>query len=88
VSNYSANIDALARRFRVIVPDLPGYGRSTKDSINGIDQRDPFGSLADAVRGLLDALGLDGPTWSATPTAAPPPCASASTPRNASIVWC
>lgn len=55
VSNYSANIDALAKRFRVIVPDLPGYGRSSKN----IDQRDPFGSLADAIRGLLDALDLE-----------------------------
>ena len=55
VSNYSANIDALAQRFRVIVPDLPGYGRSSKD----LDQTDPFGSLADAIRGLLDELGVD-----------------------------
>ncbi|EOD66307.1 alpha/beta fold hydrolase [Amycolatopsis vancoresmycina] len=54
-ANYQANIEALARRFRVVVPDLPGYGRSTKD----IDRRDPFGSLADGVRGLLDALGLE-----------------------------
>lgn len=55
VANYHANIEALAKRFRVIVPDLPGYGRSRKS----INQTDPFGSLADAVRGLLDALGLD-----------------------------
>jgi 4,5:9,10-diseco-3-hydroxy-5,9,17-trioxoandrosta-1(10),2-diene-4-oate hydrolase len=55
VSNYSANIDAFAQRFRVVVPDLPGYGRSSKD----IDQTDPFGSLASAVRGLLDALGIE-----------------------------
>lgn len=54
LSNYSRNIEPLAERFRVIVPDMPGYGRSTK----GIDQRDPFGDLAAAVRGLLDELGL------------------------------
>jgi 2-hydroxy-6-oxonona-2,4-dienedioate hydrolase/4,5:9,10-diseco-3-hydroxy-5,9,17-trioxoandrosta-1(10),2-diene-4-oate hydrolase len=54
VSNYERNIDALAGRFRVIVPDLPGYGRSSKR----IDPNDPFGSLADAVRGVLDHLGL------------------------------
>lgn len=53
-SNYSRNIDALAERFRVIVPDMPGYGASTK----GIDQRDPFGDLGRAVGGLLDALGI------------------------------
>lgn len=55
VSNYSRNIDALANRFRVIVPDLPGYGQSTK----GIDQSDPFGDLAFAIRGLLDELGIE-----------------------------
>jgi 4,5:9,10-diseco-3-hydroxy-5,9,17-trioxoandrosta-1(10),2-diene-4-oate hydrolase len=54
VSNYSRNIDALAEQFRVIVPDMPGYGRSTK----GVDQLDPFGYLADMIRGLLDEIGV------------------------------
>ncbi|RDB47078.1 alpha/beta fold hydrolase [Tsukamurella tyrosinosolvens] len=54
-SNYSRNIDALAEKFRVIVPDMPGYGRSSKD----IDQSDPFGDLAMFVRGLLDALDIE-----------------------------
>ncbi|OBJ35193.1 2-hydroxy-6-ketonona-2,4-dienedioic acid hydrolase [Mycolicibacterium mucogenicum] len=54
VSNYSRNIDALAKRYRVLVPDMPGYGRSSK----GIDKSDPFGSLADAMRGLLDELSI------------------------------
>ncbi|MFB7719434.1 alpha/beta fold hydrolase [Nocardia sp. NPDC056100] len=52
LSNYSRNIEVLARRFRVIVPDLPGYGRSSKH----IDQRDPFGDLAAAIGGLLEVL--------------------------------
>jgi len=34
VSNYARNIEPLAENFRVIVPDLPGYGRSTK----GVDR--------------------------------------------------
>ncbi|PUB27602.1 2-hydroxy-6-oxonona-2,4-dienedioate hydrolase/4,5:9,10-diseco-3-hydroxy-5,9,17-trioxoandrosta-1(10),2-diene-4-oate hydrolase [Promicromonospora sp. AC04] len=55
VSNYDRNIDALAQHFRVIVPDMPGYGRSTK----GIDPTDPFGDLALFVRGLLDTLDID-----------------------------
>ncbi|MGW3126503.1 alpha/beta fold hydrolase [Streptomyces sp. NPDC001123] len=55
VSNYSRNIAELAKEHRVIVPDLPGYGRSTK----GIDGTDPFGYLADHIRGVLDRLGLD-----------------------------
>ena len=54
VSNYSRNIDALAGSFRVIVPDMPGYGRSAKY----VDHSDPFGFLADTVRGLLDELGI------------------------------
>jgi 2-hydroxy-6-oxonona-2,4-dienedioate hydrolase/4,5:9,10-diseco-3-hydroxy-5,9,17-trioxoandrosta-1(10),2-diene-4-oate hydrolase len=55
VSNYSRNIDALAENFRVIVPDMPGYGRSAK----GVDRSDPFGYLADHIRGMLDELGID-----------------------------
>ncbi|QHN36122.1 alpha/beta fold hydrolase [Gordonia pseudamarae] len=55
VANYGRNIDALAQHFRVIVPDMPGYGKSSKN----LDQADPFGSLADGIRGLLDALDID-----------------------------
>ncbi|MET9052092.1 alpha/beta fold hydrolase [Streptomyces bacillaris] len=55
VSNYTRNITELAKDFRVIVPDLPGYGRSTK----GVDGSDPFGHLACGIRGLLDELGLE-----------------------------
>ncbi len=54
VSNYSRNIDALAASHRVIVPDMPGYGRSAKH----IDQDDPFGYLAGMIRGLLDEMGI------------------------------
>ncbi|KUO03367.1 alpha/beta fold hydrolase [Streptomyces caeruleatus] len=55
VANYTRNIAELAKEYRVIVPDLPGYGRSTK----GLDLSDPFGSLAAGIRGLLDRLGLE-----------------------------
>ncbi|MBV7708046.1 alpha/beta fold hydrolase [Nocardia nova] len=54
LSNYSRNIDALARKFRVIVPDMPGYGRSSKR----VNQSDPFGDLAGAIGRLLDELGI------------------------------
>ncbi|MEV6101991.1 alpha/beta fold hydrolase [Nocardia sp. NPDC051981] len=54
LSNYSRNIEALAQRFHVIVPDMPGYGQSSK----WIDPADPFGDLAQAVGGLLDELGI------------------------------
>ena len=55
VSNYSRNIEPLAQQYRVIVPDMPGYGRTTK----GVDGTDPFGYLADHIRGVLDELGID-----------------------------
>ena len=55
LSNYVRNIGALARQFRVLVPDLPGYGRSSK----GVDAADPFGDQAAAMLGLLDALDVE-----------------------------
>ncbi len=55
VSNYSRNIDALARTHRVIVPDMPGYGRSAKH----FDHADPFGFLADTIRDLLDEMSIE-----------------------------
>lgn len=56
LSSWARNVDDLVGAgLRLIVPDLPGYGRSSK----GLDQGDPFGDLALAVRGLLDALDLD-----------------------------
>jgi pimeloyl-ACP methyl ester carboxylesterase len=54
LSNYSRNIDVLAKSFRVIVPDMPGYGRSDKF----FDHSDPFGFLADSIHGLLDDMGI------------------------------
>lgn len=54
-SNYVRNIDALATAgYHVVVPDMPGYGRSSKD----LDQSDPFGDLAVFIRGLIDTLDL------------------------------
>ncbi|WP_460724038.1 alpha/beta fold hydrolase [Nocardia heshunensis] len=55
MSNYTRNVGPLARRFRVIVPDMPGYGRSEK----WIDQSDPFGYLARSMAGMLDELGVE-----------------------------
>ncbi len=54
MSNYVRNVGALAKRFRVLIPDMPGYGRSTK----GLDRKDPFGDLAKSMLGLLDAMGV------------------------------
>ncbi|WOP18669.1 alpha/beta hydrolase [Raineyella sp. LH-20] len=51
-SNYSPNIEALSRHFRVIAPDLPGWGDS--DEVDFLAY-DPI----DAVCELLDALGIE-----------------------------
>ncbi|HME83522.1 MAG TPA: alpha/beta fold hydrolase, partial [Roseiarcus sp.] len=52
--NFARNTSVLSRSFRLIVPDMPGYGRSTK----GVDRKDPFGDLASSMLGLLDALNV------------------------------
>ncbi|MEQ3725521.1 alpha/beta fold hydrolase [Alcanivorax sp.] len=54
MSNYSRNVDALAKHYRVLVPDMPGYGQSTK----GIKRSDPFGDLAKGILGLMDTLNI------------------------------
>jgi pimeloyl-ACP methyl ester carboxylesterase len=54
MSNYSRNVGAFAEAFRVIVPDLQGYGRSSK----GVDRQDPFGDVADAMLGFMDAIDV------------------------------
>jgi 4,5:9,10-diseco-3-hydroxy-5,9,17-trioxoandrosta-1(10),2-diene-4-oate hydrolase len=54
LSNYSRNIEALSKKFTLVVPDMPGYGRSTK----GLSGKDPFGDLAGAMIGLLDHLSV------------------------------
>jgi 4,5:9,10-diseco-3-hydroxy-5,9,17-trioxoandrosta-1(10),2-diene-4-oate hydrolase len=53
LSNYARNVQALAGRFRVLVPDMPGYGQSSKGVAD-----DPFGDIAGAMLGLLDALDI------------------------------
>lgn len=54
MSSFSRNVSALAQYFRVLVPDLPGYGKSTK----GLDHQDPFGDLAASMFRLLDEIGV------------------------------
>lgn len=55
IANWRRNLDTLAASHTLVVPDLPGYGRSTKY----IDHDDPFGDLAAAVGGLINELDLE-----------------------------
>ena len=58
-SNYG-NIDALSNRYRLVIPDLPG-GQSDR-----LDQRRATRGHANAMLGLLDGLGSNALTLSAT----------------------
>ncbi len=51
--HWARNIPVLAQRFRVIAPDTPGLGQSSRP-----DKPEALSSYADAlVRGLLDVVG-------------------------------
>jgi pimeloyl-ACP methyl ester carboxylesterase len=54
ISNYGRNIAALAKNFRVLIVDMPGYGQSSK----GVNRADAFGDLAETMLGLLDVLNI------------------------------
>lgn len=49
-THWARNMDALSRRFRVCVPDLPGYGDSSTPSAASLD------ALLDATQQTLDVL--------------------------------
>jgi pimeloyl-ACP methyl ester carboxylesterase len=55
-SLWDAQRIALSDRYRVIVPDLPGHGQSPR-----LADPPTIDGMADAVRELLDGLGLTGP---------------------------
>lgn len=54
-SNYSRNVEFLAKRFRVLVPDLPGFGRSEKC----LPPDKLFTYLAGVMNDFLEALGIE-----------------------------
>jgi 4,5:9,10-diseco-3-hydroxy-5,9,17-trioxoandrosta-1(10),2-diene-4-oate hydrolase len=54
-SNFGRNLPVFAQGFRTLVPDLPGFGRSAKPPVTG----NYFTFAADALAGLLDALGIE-----------------------------
>src|SRR5207248_1279804 len=54
-SNFGPNLPVFAGRFRTLMVDMPGFGRSDKPSVTG----NYFTFAADALAGLLGELGLD-----------------------------
>jgi 4,5:9,10-diseco-3-hydroxy-5,9,17-trioxoandrosta-1(10),2-diene-4-oate hydrolase len=54
LSNFRGNLPAFAERFRTLVVDQPGYGKSDKPPVTG----NYFTFAADALAGLLDELGI------------------------------
>lgn len=54
-SNFSANVDALSREHRVLLLDLPQYGKSDKVPIDA----PKLTNFARIVRDFLDAVGVE-----------------------------
>ena len=59
VSNYHQNLPALSQRFRVVLPDQPGFGGSYRPSEAELDERSITEITVDALFRALDALGID-----------------------------
>jgi pimeloyl-ACP methyl ester carboxylesterase len=54
-SNFTSNIEAFAKHYRVILMDLPRFGKSAKIHIEGPQ----LTVMAGILRDFLDALGID-----------------------------
>ncbi|MER6332904.1 alpha/beta fold hydrolase [Streptomyces sp. NPDC001034] len=59
VSNYHQNLPELARHFRVLLPDQPGFGDSYRPTEKDLDERSITEITADALFQALDSLGVD-----------------------------
>ena len=53
-SNFGTNMPVIARRFRTLMMDLPGYGKSAARPVTGHF----FTVAAEALADLLDELGI------------------------------
>ena len=59
VANYHQNLPALARRFRVVLPDQPGFGGSYRPTEADLDERSITQITVDALFQALDELGIE-----------------------------
>lgn len=53
-SNYRRNVDHFAERYRVILPDLPGFAKSDKPAVEG----GLLTFMAKSIKDLMDALDI------------------------------
>jgi pimeloyl-ACP methyl ester carboxylesterase len=53
-SNYRRNVDHFAQRYRVILPDLPGFAKSDKPAVEG----GMLAFMAKAIKDLMDAIDI------------------------------
>jgi pimeloyl-ACP methyl ester carboxylesterase len=58
VSNYHQNLPALARHFRVVLPDQPGFGASYRPTEADLDERSITEITVDALLQAFDSLGI------------------------------
>jgi pimeloyl-ACP methyl ester carboxylesterase len=55
-SNYRRNVESLAKHFRCLMVDLPGFGKSAKV---GPNNKGIFAFYAETIRDVLDALRIE-----------------------------
>ena len=59
ISNYSQNLPELSRRFRVILPDQPGFGGSYRPTEADLETRSITEITVDALLQAFDVLNVD-----------------------------
>ena len=59
VANYHQNLAALTKRFRVVLPDQPGFGGSYRPTQEELDARSITQIAVDALVEAFDRLGID-----------------------------
>jgi 4,5:9,10-diseco-3-hydroxy-5,9,17-trioxoandrosta-1(10),2-diene-4-oate hydrolase len=59
LGNYRQNLPALAHKFRVLLPDQPGFGHSYRPTSADLADRSITRITSDALVQALDALGVD-----------------------------